>query len=81
MSDRTLTATQLAPGTTVRHVNPDLADWTGEVRANTRGQFFSTRFDPQGEARVKWIAGTAADGPSSIAGNVGWVAVSAIRLP
>jgi hypothetical protein len=70
---------KLAPGTTVRHANPDLADWIGEVCANTRGQFFTTRFDPQGEARVKWIAGTDADG-RSITRSIGWVAVSAIQV-
>lgn len=73
---------KLAPGTVVRHRNPELADWEGHVVTLTRGphkgeHLHKMSYVPVMDVRIAWHAGTAGDG-SPLDNRPGWYPVTAI---
>jgi hypothetical protein len=66
---------RLAPGVTVGHANPDLADWEGTVTPTRAGRMTDLGRD----VRVAWHAGLGGDG-QPLTAKPGWMDATALTL-
>jgi phage protein D len=66
----------LTVGMTVRHTNPDLADWEGQIQTDRKRQWRKQEGDGAVFLRVAWYAGLTGNGKRP---RPGWVESTALR--